>query len=208
MIHWLAAYRRRLLSGVSPIHLFSVPPVITFRPAHAHCPACHGSLKVQKTHSRTASTLHVGQFRALEVILLCTQCGARYRSEELGNYVCHLDATCEGLDPLLMSSLDSLSEIVLGNVKLPSEDEQQIVPYLQRLKQTFGVPVALVHDMGTGILKAVAKVFPGVADFICNFHFLRDVGKDLLRGSANSGPIWINSKTCNSGDSGKTTCPI
>jgi len=196
-----------------------------------------------------ASTLHVGQFHAREVILLCKQCGARYRSEELdnlvpaganfgydvlvyagqalflrhcneeevvaelaeqniqislreasllsrkfivclalaherctdriqeamrlrGGYVCHLDATCEGRDPLLMSGLDSLSEIVLGNIKLPPEDEQQIVPFLQRLKQTFGIPLALVHDVGTGILKAVAKVFPGVPDFICHFHSL------------------------------------
>jgi len=40
-----------------------------------------------------------------------------------GGYVCHLDATCEGGDPLLMSSIDSLSNIVLGNVKMPSESE-------------------------------------------------------------------------------------
>jgi hypothetical protein len=38
-----------------------------------------------------------------------------------GGYICHLDATCEGRDPFLMSSIDSLSEIVLGTVKLPAE---------------------------------------------------------------------------------------
>jgi len=97
-----------------------------------------------------------------------------------GGYICHLDATCEGRDPFLMSSIDSLSNIVLGNVKLPAEDEAHIVPFLARLKQAFGVPLALVHDMGSGILRAVAKVFPGVADFICHFHFLRDLGKDYL----------------------------
>ncbi|MDA0989846.1 MAG: transposase [Verrucomicrobia bacterium] len=97
-----------------------------------------------------------------------------------GGYICHLDATCEGGDPFLMSSIDSLSNIVLGNVKLPAEDEAHIVPFLERLKVAFGVPLALVHDMGSGILKAVAKVFPGVADFICHFHFLRDIGKDYL----------------------------
>jgi len=97
-----------------------------------------------------------------------------------GGYICHLDATCEGGDPFLMSSLDSLSNIVLGNVKLPAEDEAHIVPFLERLKQAFGIPVALVHDMGKGILAAVATVFPGVADFICHFHFLRDIGKDYL----------------------------
>jgi hypothetical protein len=97
-----------------------------------------------------------------------------------GGYICHLDATCEGRDPLLMSSIDSLSQIVLGNVKLPAEDEEHIVPFLERIKKSFGVPLALVHDMGKGILKAVAKVFPGVPDFICHFHFLRDIGKDFL----------------------------
>ena len=257
MIHSLVGYRHRLLRGVSPTQLFSVPPVITFRPPQVHCPGCDGSLNVLKTHSRSVSTLHVGQFRAVEIILVCTKCAHRYRSEELSNlvppganfgydvlvyagqalflrhrneeevvaelaernvqispraasllgrkfivylalahrrcrdqlreamllrggYVCHLDATCEGRDPMLMSSLDSLSKIVLGNVKLPSEDERQIVPFLQRLKEMYGTPLALVHDMGTGILKAVAKVFPGVPDFICHFHFLRDIGKDIL----------------------------
>ncbi len=34
--------------------------------------------------------------------------------------------------------------------------------------------------MGLGIIKAVAEVFPGVPDFICHFHFLRDIGKDFL----------------------------
>jgi len=31
-----------------------------------------------------------------------------------------------------------------------------------------------------GIIKAVAEVFPGVPDFVCHFHFLRDIGKDFL----------------------------
>jgi len=91
-----------------------------------------------------------------------------------------MDATCEGRDPILMSGLDSMSQIVLGNIMLPAEDEKHIVPFLQRIKKNFGVPVALVHDMGRGIINAVANVFPGTPDFICHFHFLRDIGIDLL----------------------------
>ena len=34
--------------------------------------------------------------------------------------------------------------------------------------------------MGKGIMAAVEEVFPHIADFICHFHFLRDIGKDLL----------------------------
>lgn len=97
-----------------------------------------------------------------------------------GGYILHLDGTCEGGGPMLMSTLDSLSEIVLGNVKVPSEKTEQIVPWLQEIKSRYGVPVAAVHDMGAGILSAVKEVFDGVPDFICHFHFLRDLGKDLL----------------------------
>jgi len=97
-----------------------------------------------------------------------------------GGYILHLDGTCEGGGPMLMSSLDSISEIVLGNVKVPSEKTQEIIPFLEEIKSRYGVPLASVHDMGAGLLAAVKKVFPGTLDFICHFHFLRDVGKDLL----------------------------
>jgi len=257
MICCLAEQLAGLRQDLATPRLFVEPPQVEFRPSDSHCPDCRETLKVQKTHVRMVSTLHVGRLRAREVILACPKCGNMYRSEELGRlvppsanfgydvmvhagkalflrhrneaevvaelaqknvrisprevsllgmkfvvylalahqrlapnihanmqtrggYICHLDATCEGGDPFLMSSIDSISNIVLGNVKLPAEDEAHIVPFLERLRQAFGVPLALVHDMGLGILKAVAKVFPGVADFICHFHFLRDIGKDYL----------------------------
>lgn len=97
-----------------------------------------------------------------------------------GGYILHLDGTCEGGGPMLMSSLDSLSEIVLGNVKVPSEKTEQLVPFLEQIKARYGVPLAAVHDMGAGILAAIRQVFGDLPDFICHFHFLRDLGKDLL----------------------------
>ncbi len=246
-----------MLNEVAVSSLFTKPPLVAFRPSITQCSDCGRDLNVQKTRTRSISTLHVGRFRAREVFLSCKSCGHTERSEELctlvppganfgydvmvyagkalflrhrneeevvaelaqqnvqisprevsllgmrfvvhlalahqrrapdiaedmqtrGGYICHLDATCEGGDPLLMSSIDSLSEIVLGNVKLPAEDEQHIVPFLRRIKEAYGIPIALVHDMGKGILKAVATVFPEVPDFICHFHFLRDIGKDFL----------------------------
>jgi len=97
-----------------------------------------------------------------------------------GGYILHMDGTCEGDSPQLFSCIDGISDIVLGNRKMPSEDSQLIIPLLRELKAAYGTPVALVHDMGSAILKAVAKVFPAVPDFICHFHFLRDLGKDLF----------------------------
>jgi hypothetical protein len=104
----------------------------------------------------------------------------RQTMELSGGYVLHLDAMHEGEAPALMTGIDSLSKIVLGNVKLPSEHADHIVPFLQKLKTDYGTPSACVHDMGAGILKAIAEIFPGTRDFICHFHFLRDIGRDFL----------------------------
>jgi len=107
-----------------------------------------------------------------------------------GGYILHLDATHEAEAPALMTGLDSLSQFVLANVKLPSERSEYIIPFLKRLRRDYGEPIACVHDMGTGILKAVAAVFPNSRDFICHFHFLRDVGKDLIE------PIYSKLRSC------------
>jgi hypothetical protein len=97
-----------------------------------------------------------------------------------GGYILHLDATHAGDAPALMTGLDSLSKIVLANIKIPSEHTDHIVPFLKDIKDTYGTPRACVHDMGHSICKAVSEVFPRVPDYICHFHFLRDIGKDFL----------------------------
>jgi len=97
-----------------------------------------------------------------------------------GGYILHMDGTCEGDSPHLFSCIDGLSRIVLGNRKMPTEDSQYIIPLLQQLKSNYGMPIGCVHDMGNAILKSVKQVFPSIADFICHFHFLRDLGKDLF----------------------------
>ena len=96
-----------------------------------------------------------------------------------GGYILHLDGTCEGDSPHLMSALDEIAQIVLDNVKIPSERADKIIPFLERIKDRYGIPLALVHDMGAGIILAVKTVFPGVLDYICHYHFLRDIGNDL-----------------------------
>jgi hypothetical protein len=97
-----------------------------------------------------------------------------------GGYILHLDAVHQEDAPALMSVIDGLSRLVLANVKAPSEHTAQIIPFLEKIKGDYGNPIACVHDMGTGICKAVEAVFPASKDFVCHFHFLRDAGKDLI----------------------------
>ena len=98
-----------------------------------------------------------------------------------GGYILHVDGTCEGDSPNLFCGVDGIRKLVLDTVKIPSEKKERLIPFFRRIKHHYGEPNALVHDMGRGICMAVQEVFPGVADFICHFHFLRDVGKDLLK---------------------------
>ncbi len=98
-----------------------------------------------------------------------------------GGYILHLDGTCEGDSPHLFSSMDELSNIVLHNVKMPTENKKFIIPFLEEIKASYGNPIAIISDMGKSILDAVRQVFPGVKHLICHFHFLRDIGKDLFQ---------------------------
>ncbi|MCK5853419.1 hypothetical protein KAH27_10365 [bacterium] len=101
--------------------------------------------------------------------------------DENGGYILHLDALggAKGGERLI-SGVDGISDIVLGNAKIKSENSDYIIPFLEGIKQRFGDPLAVVQDMGKGIMKAVETVFPNVMILICHFHFLRDIGKDLF----------------------------
>jgi len=122
-------------------------------------------------------------------LALCHQaCGEKikHHMQSKGGYILHLDGTCEGDSPHLISSIDEMSRIVLDNIKVPSENIKQLIPYLEGLKNIYGTPIATVHDMSAAIIHAVESVFPAAKDFICHFHFLKDIGKDLFNFEYNT----------------------
>jgi hypothetical protein len=97
-----------------------------------------------------------------------------------GGYILHLDGTCAKDSPHLFSFIDGISKIVLDNIKIASESTKLIKPNLEEIKNNYGNPIAIVHDMSSAIINAVESVFPDAKDFICHLHFLRDIGKDLF----------------------------
>lgn len=121
----------------------------------------------------------------LSLAHLDSQARLKVAMQRRGGYILHIDGTCEGDSPILLAGLDELSGVVLESVKMPSEHADTLIPFLTGIRERYGVPLGLVHDMGRGIFAAVAVVFPGVADYICHFHFLRDIGKDLLEKEYN-----------------------
>ncbi|MFI5343472.1 MAG: hypothetical protein ACHQUC_04550 [Chlamydiales bacterium] len=98
-----------------------------------------------------------------------------------GGYFIHLDSTCDGGNPHLFCAIEELLRLVLVARKIPSKFFESIVPILEELKKAYGNPAGIICDMSKGILAAVQEIFPGIRVFICHYHWLRDIGKDLLQ---------------------------
>ena len=150
---------------------------------------CHNEEEVQaEIKSRNIRTISLSEIRYLAKKFIVYLALAHKESSAMlkemiqnrGGYILHVDSMCEGNSPHLMSGLDELSKIVLGNVKFPTEKAEKIIPFFEKLKTSFGNPLAIVNDMSSAILNAVKEVFKNIPNFICHYHFLRDIGKDLF----------------------------
>ena len=101
----------------------------------------------------------------------------RYRQK---CFFIHLDGTNEGGKYTHFVVREGMSGNVLYGEKIVSESEASIVPVLKKVKELFGDPEAVISDMSPAIKKAVKKVFKNVPHRLCHFHFLKDIGKDML----------------------------
>lgn len=97
-----------------------------------------------------------------------------------GGYILHLDSTCQKGSAHLMTGVDELSGMVLLNARMPTENSDATADFLSDLADRYGEPVAVACDMSAAILNAIKNTLDGVPVFICHFHFLRDLGKDLM----------------------------
>jgi hypothetical protein len=100
--------------------------------------------------------------------------------EDNGGSCLHFDGTNDGGSPHLLVAVDEQEKLVLETVKATSESTESVSRLLEQVKCDYGDPLALVHDLGKANLSAVQSVFPRVANYVCHFHFLRDLGKDLF----------------------------
>jgi len=97
-----------------------------------------------------------------------------------GGYILYVDSTCDGRSPHLLTCIDGISGYILYSQKIQSENSVELIAAFEKIEKMYGRPLCCVHDMGSGINKALAIVFEGIIQIICHFHLLRDIGKDLL----------------------------
>jgi hypothetical protein len=107
--------------------------------------------------------------------------------ERDGGYPLHIDATGESGRGTLLVALAGWRGWVLGSWKLDTERADAILPRLRSVVARFGAPCAVMRDLGRAVTEAARELVEDLDGDIpvlgCHFHFLRDVGKDLLTDS-------------------------
>ncbi len=122
--------------------------------------------------------------------------GRWIKKRQLG-YMLHVDCSSEQKSDTVFVCYDRTSEIALVSEKIPSERLPFLVPILKKVRGRLGDPISTMSDLGIAILKALEKVFPNAQRRICHFHFLRDVGKDIVGSSYDAVRIRLNESKIN-----------
>jgi len=122
--------------------------------------------------------------------------GRWIKKRQLG-YMLHVDCSSEQKSDTVFVCYDRTSEIALVSEKIPSERLPFLVPILKKVRRRLGDPISTMSDLGIAILKALEKVFPNVERRICHFHFLRDVGKDIVGCSYEAVRMRLNESKIN-----------
>jgi hypothetical protein len=110
----------------------------------------------------------------------------------MNSYILQIDGTTDSEFSMIVAVKDSVSGFVLYVKRCDSESEESVVDVLDAVKSRFGTPSGITCDMRSGILSAAGIVFPHVPVRICLMHFLRDLGKDLMKDMHTDLGILIN----------------
>lgn len=109
----------------------------------------------------------------------------RQALEKDGGWPLHIDATGEDGRGTLLCAYAGWRGWALGAWKIPTERADAILPKLRAVVVRFGEPCAVMRDFGRAVTEAARDLVAGFARPIpvlgCHLHFLRDIGKDLLR---------------------------
>ncbi len=98
-----------------------------------------------------------------------------------GGYIISVDGVQVKDSPPVLVCRELTAGRVLHVSVIETENEEEIGEAFQFLLDKFGLPAAIVSDMRPGILAAAVEWFPGVKHQYCHFHFLKNVGKGLMK---------------------------
>lgn len=110
-----------------------------------------------------------------------------------GGYWVHVDATCENGRGTTVAVYAGKRHWVLDVAKISTENANEILVVLRRVVECFGIPLAIMSDMGRGVLGAIRNLreelgtrADEIVQLICHLHYIRDLGKDILKAPHNA----------------------
>jgi hypothetical protein len=98
-----------------------------------------------------------------------------------GGYVLHLDGSAESGDEITFTAKDGITGFTIDSWIMPSESREYIVPFLKMLKKNYGAPLAVVRDMADEIAISVSEIFPNIAQQVCHYHFVGNLGDIIFK---------------------------
>ena len=98
-----------------------------------------------------------------------------------GGMIIHADATDEKGGNTLFQIKESRTGITLYSESMISERAEYLTPVLFDFKEHYGMPLAIVRDMGSAIIRSCNAVFPEIPNQICHYHFINALGKRIYK---------------------------
>ena len=107
-----------------------------------------------------------------------------------GGYYMLFDSTCEAGSGSLFTVLAGWRNWVVGSWRQSTENAKEMLPHVEYLVKTLGAPLAIMKDLsnqGQYVAEEIIKAYPDaeIRIFACHFHFVQDIGKDMLHGDHN-----------------------
>lgn len=99
---------------------------------------------------------------------------------ESGKSVWLLDCTTEHNCPSFFGVLETYHNILLGCSKVTTENPIEVGQGLRQVVERFGKPGLVLCDLSSTMSKVCEQELAGVPQRVCHYHFVRDVGVDLL----------------------------
>lgn len=99
--------------------------------------------------------------------------------ERRGEVTWLIDSTLEPGTPLYFGVYEAQEEWMLGCWKIASENLDDVARCVAELREIYGLPQRVLHDLSDTMIGACQQALPGVPHHVCQFHLLRDIGDDL-----------------------------
>jgi hypothetical protein len=97
-----------------------------------------------------------------------------------GGVTWQIDGTQELGSPVFFGVKEATDGFLLGCWKIGSENLDDVAPCLVELQEAYGLPDRAMHDLSDTMIGACDRALPGVPHHVCQFHLLKDIGKDLF----------------------------